>query len=79
MSYIYSNFDSPQPSPIKMRTRSKAKTQLPPHLPQQNYLRGKQKQKQKRPVIDCQDCINSFKLEAPLVKHMKKAHATGFL
>ena len=30
-----------QPSPIKMRTRSKAKTQLPPHLPQKNYLRGK--------------------------------------
>ena len=66
-----------QPSPIKMRTRSKAKTQLPPHLPQKNYLRGKQKQK--RTVFDCQDCGKSFKSEAPLVKHMEMAHAAGFL
>ena len=63
------------PSPIKMRTRSKNVAKPPPNLPKKNYLRSEKK----RSVFDCQDCEKSFKSEPPLVKHMEKVHAAGFL
>ena len=46
-----------------------------PAFHQMKYLRSKQKTY----VFDCQDCGKSFKSEAPLVKHMEKVHAAGFL
>ena len=71
---IRKDFEEYQPSPIKMRTRSKNMAKPPPNLPKKNYLRGKQK----RTVFDCQDCGKSFKSEPPFVKHIEKVHAAGF-
>ena len=64
-----------QPSPIKMRTRSKAKTNasnVPSELPMKRYL-GLRSVKKPASYV-CQDCGKSFKSEGPLVKHMDKVH-----
>ena len=63
-----------QPSPIKMRTRSKAKINASsvPELPIKRYL-GLRSSKKPTSYV-CQDCGQSFKSEGPLVKHMDKVH-----
>ena len=64
-----------QPSPIKMRTRSKVKTNasnVPSELPIKRYL-GLRSVKKPASYI-CQDCCKSFISEGPLVKYMDKVH-----